>query len=99
MSDVRTRWSTTLLTSDGQSIEYSTDATQPIGDGVPLVQLASPRLTGDLDGDGSVGSGDLAQLMLSFGEEYPPHDLDGDGTVGGSDLAFILRHWTAASAE
>lgn len=96
---VRTRWSTTLLTSDGQSIEYSTDATQPIGDGVPLVQLASPRLTGDLDGDGSVGSGDLAQLMLSFGEEYPPHDLDADGTVGGSDLAFILRHWTAASAE
>jgi hypothetical protein len=92
---VRTRWGAALLTADGQSIEYSLDATQPIGDGVPLVQLVSPRLAGDVDGDGVVGSGDLAQLMLSFGEEYPPHDFDGDGTVGGSDIAFLLRHWTA----
>lgn len=96
---VRTRWGAALLTADGQSIEYSLDATQPIGDGVPLVQLASPRLAGDVDGDGVVGSEDLAQLMLSFGEEYPPHDFDGDGTVGGSDVAFILTNWTAAGAK
>lgn len=96
---VRTRWDATLLTAAGESIEYSIDATTPIGGGVPLVQLATPRPLGDLDEDGVVGASDLSEVMQSFGEEYPPHDLDGDGIVGSRDLAWILQHWTAPASQ
>lgn len=49
---------------------------------------------GDLDGDGVVGSGDLALLLAAWGEcEGCGADLDGDGEVGGSDLAVLLASW------
>jgi hypothetical protein len=95
---VRTRWSATLLTAAGESIEYSIDATTPIGRGVALVRLARARMAGDLDQDGAIGASDLGEVMQSFGEQYPPHDLDGDGVVGSRDVAWILQHWTAPAA-
>lgn len=53
--------------------------------------------TPDLDGDGVVGAGDLAQLLGSWGPcpagEICPADLDGDGTVGAGDLAALLGSW------
>lgn len=90
---VRTRWGTMLLTAAGQSLEYAIDATLPIGQGLAVAQLATPRVTGDLTGDGRVLADDLAELFATFGQEYPPHDLDGDGTVRGGDLAILLQHW------
>ena len=90
---VRTRWSTMLRTAAGESIEYAVDATVPIGKGLGFAQLATPRVTGDLTGDGRVLSDDLAEFFATYGEEYPPHDLDGDGTVRGGDLAILLQHW------
>jgi len=49
---------------------------------------------GDLDGDGVVGSGDLALLLAAWGEcEGCGADLDGDGEVGGSDMAVLLASW------
>lgn len=90
---IRTRWNTTLLTAAGESIEYAVDATLPIGQGLAFAQLATPRVTGDLTGDGRVLADDLAELFATYGQEYPPHDLDGDGTVRGGDLAILLQHW------
>ncbi len=48
----------------------------------------------DLDEDGSVGPGDLAQLLAAWGPcEGCPADFDGDGMVGPSDLAGLLANW------
>ncbi len=47
----------------------------------------------DLDGDGVVGSGDLAQLLAAWGPGTGPADLDGDGVVGPADLAMMLGAW------
>ena len=48
----------------------------------------------DLDGDGTVGAFDLAELLGSWGKcEGCPADLDGDGAVGPFDLALLLGNW------
>lgn len=46
----------------------------------------------DLDGDGSVGGGDLAILLAAWGRPGTG-DLDGDGIVLGSDLGALLGAW------
>ncbi len=54
---------------------------------------------GDLDGDGSVGIGDLLVLLAGWGacpETCPPAcaaDLDGDCAVGIADLLALLAAW------
>jgi hypothetical protein len=46
---------------------------------------------GDLDGDGSVGGGDLSVLLLDFGPcAGCASDLDGSGTVDSGDLSVLL---------
>ena len=53
-------------------------------------------LAGDLDGDGVVGSGDLALLLAAWGVcEGCGADLDGDGEVGGGDLTLLMSAWMA----
>lgn len=47
----------------------------------------------DLDGDGAVGSPDLASLLGSWGADGGPADLNGDGVVGSGDLASLLGSW------
>ena len=56
-------------------------------DAVADVAPAGP--TGDLDGDGIVGGGDLGLLLVAWGGTGPA-DLDGDGVVGGGDLGLLL---------
>ncbi len=46
----------------------------------------------DLDGDGQVGSSDLAQLIGLWGQTGVPADFDGGG-VGSSDLATLIGNW------
>ncbi len=46
----------------------------------------------DLDGDGEVGSSDLAILLAGWGSPGPA-DLNGDGTVDSADLAILLAAW------
>ena len=51
---------------------------------------------GDLDGDGFVGAGDLAQLLGVWGEcPNCPADFNGDDMVGPFDLAILLGAWGA----
>lgn len=57
--------------------------------------LGSP-CPADLDGDGSVGPGDLATLLGAWGSGGPA-DLDADGSVGPGDLATLLGSWGACS--
>ena len=52
------------------------------------------RCTGDIDGDGQVSGGDLAEV-LSWWQGGGPADIDRDGFVGGSDLAEVLSRWGA----
>jgi len=51
----------------------------------------------DLDGDGSVGSSDLALMLGAWGTcadpIFCPQDLDNSGDVGSSDLALLLGAW------
>jgi hypothetical protein len=52
----------------------------------------APANPADLDGDGSVGAGDLAILLGAWGTTGPG-DLDGDGAVGAADLGLLLGAW------
>lgn len=46
----------------------------------------------DLDGDGAVGSGDLASLIGTWGQSGAA-DFDGSGTIGSEDLAELIGNW------
>jgi hypothetical protein len=54
-------------------------------------------IPGDLDGDGSVGTADLLQLLAAWGPcgncDKCPEDLDGDCNVATSDLLILLSNW------
>ena len=51
------------------------------------------RPTADLDGDGRVGAGDLALVLLEF-DGCARGDLDGTGSVDGGDVALLLLQWS-----
>lgn len=51
------------------------------------------RPTADLDGDGLVGAGDVAVLLLNFGE-CARGDLDDSGCVDAGDIALLLLQWS-----
>ena len=61
-------------------------------DFVRIVTQACPPVAGDLDGNGSVGGGDLAILLGSWGGTGAA-DLDGNGTVDAGDLSILLGLW------
>jgi hypothetical protein len=55
----------------------------------------SCAIEGDLDGDGIVGSGDIAIVLLDFGDcANSPSDVDGSGCVDAGDIAFLLLLFT-----
>lgn len=56
-------------------------------------QSVAPACLADLDEDGSIGSGDLAILLGSWGPGGGSADLDGDTVVGSGDLAILLGTW------
>lgn len=52
---------------------------------------------GDIDGDSSVGGGDLGILLMLYGPCPDPFscpgDLDNNGEVDGGDLGLLLMYW------
>ncbi|MCA9286332.1 MAG: hypothetical protein KDA22_13995 [Phycisphaerales bacterium] len=56
-----------------------------------------PGAAADLDGDCTVGGGDIGILLADWGPcpvgGTCQSDLDGDGVVGGSDLGVLLAAW------
>ena len=89
----------TALTSAPSDMAFS-DATktavvaEPIPDGVDVVSFG---VTGDLDGDGTVGVKDLLILLGNWGPCAEcadcVADLDGDCSVGVKDLLILLGNW------
>jgi Ca2+-binding EF-hand superfamily protein len=56
----------------------------------------APPCPSDLDGNGSVDSADLAQVLSSWGTcGGCAADLDGSGSVDSADLAQVLSSWGA----
>lgn len=54
------------------------------------------EFNGDIDGDGSVGTGDLLDLLGNFGCVEPPDcpgDLNGDGIVNILDIMMLLGYF------
>lgn len=47
----------------------------------------------DIDGDESVGAGDLSYLLGAWGSASTEADLDGSGLVDAGDLALLLGAW------
>jgi plastocyanin len=54
-------------------------------------------IPGDVNGDGHVGSADLALILAYWQEKAPPApanaDIVGNGVIGSADLALILANW------
>jgi hypothetical protein len=64
----------------------------PAGDSfLALWQGCAEECVGDLDGNGEVGSADLAIALGAWGT--PAADFDGDGTTSAADIAVLLGAW------
>jgi len=58
---------------------------------IAMLTLCSSANPADFNGDGVVGSADLAVILAAWGGASP--DLDGDNVVGSGDLAALLAAW------
>ena len=76
----------TGVSSDGGSGELTRIIT--IGDTINI-NIPCPW---DLDGSGSVGTGDLLELFFQWGTDGPA-DFDGSGAVGTGDLLILFANW------
>ena len=82
---------------DAVIISYSDGAiVNKLGYGDHTVELhfAARPSRGDLDQDGTVGTGDLLTLLNQFGSANSESDLNQDGTVDVSDLLILLQEWS-----
>lgn len=63
-----------------------------------VLDFTRPRITGDLDGDGFVGIGDLNLVLGKWNQtvkKNDPADPSGDSFVGIADLNMVLGNWNA----
>ncbi len=87
-SNVRVRFGVTDAGS-GHIVEAGIDDFQ-----VSQFGCGAEPCPADLNGDGSVGAADLAELLGAWDTDPGgPPDLDGDGDVGAADLAQLLGAW------
>ena len=86
-----------LEDSEPFSILFDYNAlSQDVDDAIDSMYETDP-CPGDLDGDGTVGGGDLATLLAEWGLPSETSDLSGDGFVGGEDLSILLGRWGVCS--
>ncbi len=57
------------------------------------IDPAAIGIAGDVDGSGSVDYGDVALVVLSFGDDEPIADIDANGTVDYGDIALVLLNF------
>ncbi len=87
------------ISDDGGQVAFGSEATNlapfDATANVDTFRGAAPAaVPGDVDGDGVVGSADLATLLGDWGSASYASDLDGDGVVEASDLALLLGAWS-----
>jgi len=96
MKETITLWRAHAINNHGQIIADGIDTAT--GDAVSFL-LTPIGLTGDLDGDCSVGIDDFLGMLLAWGPcpgACPPScvaDLDGDCDVGIVDFLTLLANW------
>ncbi|MCR4593356.1 MAG: dockerin type I repeat-containing protein [Bacteroidaceae bacterium] len=58
-----------------------------------MIFVETEGIRGDLDGSGTVGVGDIEEILkyMASGEDNPAADLDGSGSVGVGDIEEILK--------
>jgi hypothetical protein len=83
ISGTPVRAGTSIITMQAGNASGTTSAT---------LTLTVSACMGDGNLDGTVDSGDLAELLLSYGEASA-YDLDGSGITDGGDLALLLLSW------
>ncbi len=68
-----------------------------IGLGAASLSITSPGVSYDLDGNRTVGTGDLARFTPSWQQAVPPapsaHDFDCDSFAGVGDLSWFATAW------
>jgi len=79
--------------TDGTTGEWDTGVTVTQADLDAHALLVPSGSAADLDGSGTVGSGDLGALLAAWGSSGGPGDFDGSGTVGSGDLGILLAAW------
>lgn len=82
------------LSDNGRYMVFEADLPGGLN-GAFMLDFGGPNeCLGDLDGNGSVGAGDLLALLASWGPcEGCPADFDGNGAVGAADLLILLANW------
>ena len=84
---------------NGNGIADACDILAGTSDDTDANGLPDECVAGDVNGDGSVGLGDLLALLASWGECADdcdcPTDFNGDGAVDLVDLLTVLANWTA----
>ncbi len=78
----------------GAVLPTGSEMTKEIHDALSVI-TGDEDCIADLNGDGAVGSADLAVVLGSWGQAGVAADLNGDGAVGSADLALILGSWGA----
>ena len=76
-----------------EAADTGTDNTLVCGIDNFAIDTISCGVEGDLDGDGIVGSGDLAFVLLDFGPcpgSPCPSDVDASGSVDAGDISYLL---------
>jgi hypothetical protein len=58
-----------------------------------VIYTEPPANPADINGDGSVGAGDLTILLSAWGTAHAASDIDNDGIVAASDLTMLFAAW------
>ena len=72
--------------------DFSIPSLEPVDGSITIYRSA------DLDGDGTVGSGDMGLLLAAWGKASSKTvaDLNADGHVNGADLGRLVDRWSTA---
>jgi hypothetical protein len=81
------------VTSAADAGLYDVVVSNECGESVSRAAILVVTCAGDIDGDGSVGGGDLGALLGAWGTSSAAFDLNGDGVVDAADLAALVAAW------
>jgi hypothetical protein len=73
------------------------------GTGILLVDIASPSIPGDANGDGEVNATDAQALAANWGKasgaSWAMGDFNADGAVNAADASILAANWGDHAGE